>query len=587
MLLIFSQMSSIPIDNIDLARAESAVIILDDLTKKLGTIGLCPSAIPKLLIPLYGVTWNRRVLAVVTTKRINQLFQLLRHLQLRKSEYDRLTAFFQQAFITAAHLPSEFREWEVLAERFRLDLQHGWPNILAVLTFLAARGIPSPQLLSTIQSEGVELLCAGTDQPGLLRSFWGITRSTFAPASSSSSHMILPEQEVNAGTLKQAVKRHTAQYVSTGKLHIHLSKKLKQGKSFAKLGPARKIAQLKAAKVRPAVLSRFCEDAANTNLLKQVRGSLPGMNSAFSCYIAFCEMREFPPFPPTEDKVVLWSAVFNDNATFGNYVAHLQKCCFFLKLPTDWLTPKVSHISKGLKKSQDRSFRFHNFIRSPLLTKIIKHESAESEFAQAAFLSFLFAFRVPSETLQLKRAYRGDRLLSFSPQSDKALIGPMSVGGELFLVAKLSYRKNLAGGCILRRPCFCNLASARARLLCPIHVFWAAIRRRVDPGAPLFRAVNRGNFNRQLKAIFGRLCIPDADRYSSHGFRRGTAQELKESGSPWAVVASAGVWNSPAFRGYLDMARDVEVGVSRLFEVDPDSASDAEQVHAGYRGSPL
>ena len=242
-------------------------------------------------------------LSCVTTNRINQLFHLLRPLKLRESEYDRMTAFSQQTFITAAQLPSEFREWEVLAERFRLDLQHGWPNILAALTFLADRGIPSPQLLALVQSEGVELLCAGAEQPGLIRSFWGITRSTFAPASSSSSHMILPEQEVNALTLKQAVKRHTAQYVSTGKLHIHLSKKLKQGESFAKLGPARKIAQLKAAKIRPDALSRFFEDAANTNLPKQVSGSLPGLNSAFSCYIAFCEMREYPLF---RQRMIRW-----------------------------------------------------------------------------------------------------------------------------------------------------------------------------------------------------------------------------------------------------------------------------------------
>ena len=321
----FQMNAAIPTENIDLARAESAIIILDDLTKKLGTIGLSPSAIPQLLIPLYGITWNRRVLAAVTTKRINQLCQLLRHLKLKCSEYERLTAFFKQAFITAAQLPPEFREWEVLAERFRLDLQYGWPNILAVLTFLAARGLPSPQLLAGILPEGLEPLCSGTEQPGLLRSFWGITRTTFAPASSSSSYMVLPEQNVDALTLTQAVKRHTAQYVSTGKLHIHLSKKLKQGKTFAKLGPARKIAQLRAAKIRPAVISRFCEDAAQTNLLKQIRGSLPGMTSAFRCYIAFCELREFPPFPPTEDKVVLWSSVFNDNATFGNYVSLLQK----------------------------------------------------------------------------------------------------------------------------------------------------------------------------------------------------------------------------------------------------------------------
>ena len=35
-----------------------------------------------------------------------------------------------------------------------------------------------------------------------------------------------------------------------------------------------------------------------------------------------------------------------------------------------------------------------------------------------------------------------------------------------------------------------------------------------------------------------RLRVPEAPRYSSHAFRRGAAQELKESGSPWV----GGVW---------------------------------------------
>ena len=146
--------SSIPIDNIDSARAESAVVILGDLNKNLGPIGLCPSSIPKLLIPPYGIAWNRRALAAVTTKRINQLFQRHRHLKLKKSEYDRSSAFFQQDFITAAHLPSEFREWEVISERFRLDLQHGRPNILAVLTFLTARAFLRPSSCPRLSPKG-------------------------------------------------------------------------------------------------------------------------------------------------------------------------------------------------------------------------------------------------------------------------------------------------------------------------------------------------------------------------------------------------------------------------------------------------
>ena len=125
----------------------------------------------------------------------------------------------------------------------------------------------------------------------------------------------------------------------------------------------------------------------------------------------------------------------------------------------------------------------------------------------------------------------------------------------------------------MRRPCCCSLAGSRAPLLCPVHAFWPLIKRRVDPGALLFPTVNRRNFNRILRAALSKLQEPSADRYSSHGFRRGASQELKESGSPWTVVFSSGLWRPPSFRGYADMSRDVELGVQQLFDVDLDSDS--------------
>ena len=70
---------------------------------------------------------------------------------------------------------------------------------------------------------------------------------------------------------------------------------------------------------------------------------------------------------------------------------------------------------------------------------------------------------------------------------------------------------------------------------------------------------------------------PEAHRYSSHGFRSGTSQELKETGSPWSAVASLGILHSPAFRGYLDMSRGVEMGARQLFDVDLESESEAEE----------
>ena len=56
----------------------------------------------------------------------------------------------------------------------------------------------------------------------------------------------------------------------------------------------------------------------------------------------------------------------------------------------------------------------------------------------------------------------------------------------------------------------------------------------------------------------------------------------KSPAPPWAVVASSGLWRPPSFRGYVDMSRDVELGVQQMFDVDFDSDSaDDEPVHFG------
>ena len=72
------------------------------------------------------------------------------------------------------------------------------------------------------------------------------------------------------------------------------------------------------------------------------------------------------------------------------------------------------------------------------------------------------------------------------------------------------------------------------------------------------------------------LAVPVSGRYSSHAFRRGASHGPNETGPPWSAVASSGLWRSPAFRGYVDMSRDVGTGARQHFDVDIDSLSDGE-----------
>ena len=479
-------MSSIlPVENLDTAAAAAGKVIMGKLNRQLGQRDISARELSRALIPLYGITWNRAVINLVVKDSINNLFVRLRNSPLPRAEYDRLSTFFKKAYATACSLPPDMVEWRVLAERFRSEMSLGWTVILSAVTSLAGKGIEKPLDLAEVPMSAVFALCEGTPHPQAIAALWSVSRSCLK-GGTSADHLIPPHKFLTRESLTKALKRHTRQFQESGKLQVRVRNRVHLPGTFAKMGPAQKIQLLLKSDITPLQADRFVADNLQTNLLKQVRGSLPGVSSSYRCYTAFCEWRKVQPFPPTEELILQWSCVFNDTATYGNYVSLLEKACLFLRFSTSWSTPAVRHVARGLKKCQDRSFRFPNFIRSHLLVRILTHETARSEFAQACFFSFLFSFRVPSETLQLRRAYNTDDLEGFTPQLEKALIGVRTIDGQDFLLVKLTTRKNLTSGCILRRPCFCHLAARKASQLCPVHVMWAAVRHRVDPGQLLF-----------------------------------------------------------------------------------------------------
>ena len=172
-------------------------------------------------------------------------------------------------------------------------------------------------------------------------------------------------------------------------------------------------------------------------------------------------------------------------------------------------------------------FTFPNFIRSEVIAKILTKETRDGTFAQLCFISFLYALRVPSEALILRRAFLDADLTGHAPMRSPAQIGIRGMLGRECLVIRFGRRKNLPNGGILHRPCFCKLAATSAKRLCPIHSIWPAIASRVKCGELLFPGYSTQNVNTAIKAVLAKLDIPYAESYTSHGFRRGAAQDLK------------------------------------------------------------
>ena len=225
-----------------------------------------------------------------------------------------------------------------------------------------------------------------------------------------------------------------------------------------------------------------------------------------------------------------WSSISKPGRAYSSYVGYVRRACRYLEIPLSWDTPAVANCVAGLKLQGKGKFRAPNFIRVDSIAKIIALGTRDGVFAQLSFMSFLYALRAPSEALKLRRAYEDDDLAGQAPMKDLALIGTRCETHCECLVIRFARRKNLPSGCILSRPCFCNLASTKAKKLRPVHVIWPAIAARVRPGGKLFPGFSDQNANAQIRDVLKKLEAPSAQSYTSHGYRWVAAQELKEKG---------------------------------------------------------
>ena len=153
------------------------------------------------------------------------------------------------------------------------------------------------------------------------------------------------------------------------------------------------------------------------------------------------------------------------------------------------------------------------------------------EFAHACLMTLLPALRVPSEALQMVRAFANDQMI-IPTQKENDLIRGFATPEWPRLMAKRPRRQNLAGGCIVRRPRFFgpphhhprkkNAGAADVR---PVLVLRPAARLRVPPGRPVIPDVERGS-GRIFRAIPREMRAPTGALYSSRGARRGASREI-------------------------------------------------------------
>ena len=145
------------------------------------------------------------------------------------------------------------------------------------------------------------------------------------------------------------------------------------------------------------------------------------------------------------------------------------------------------------------------------------------------------------------------------------------------MIIRLEARKNRFSGDAIARSCSCVRRSGTSlhvpKSVCPVHVLWPWIERRVVAGSRVFGGDIVKNSSYWINIALEARDIPFAKEYTLHSPGRGSAQALVQSGGDLSTLLQAGGWRSSAFRAYLDL-----VGLeNRLFTASADRLLDLDE----------
>ena len=314
--------------------------------------------------------------------------------------------------------------------------------------------------------------------------------------------------------------------------------------------------------------------------LAGLRGSTIGKSIAsyrakLNSYFKFCDFLEVPGLPVDPITVCRYIALFRNGRSAQGYITSLIWLCDALGHPVDvarnevgptgslvvipaWKTRAMRQVLRGSMKATAPPKRAPVLVPN-VVVRMVREAMRRNEptMALAYVLASNFMLRVQDELLPLQT----DNLPEHSqirvvwkdtPGGDR--------GGRHCLVIALKSRKNRPEGASLIRACTC-VGDGNLNPMCPVHTFimWKTAMNRQY--GRLFVGVDYTSFTRVMRIHLGAIIGPDAAFYTSHGFRRGTAQAMLSSGSRLAEILSAGDWRSPAFLAYLDQSQIEEEAI--------------------------
>ena len=550
----------------------TASILANHLINTLNAPKSTTAQLGEALKPFAVIQWTKRVIDYITVNKINRLFGRLKRSCVSKEILRLVIDHFHRALrAETAIIPPHFTVWRETVSRTSITVPTDPDTWIEVWANLETHRIPDPLSLARVSLAEISAIANASTFGGLILPLWQAVRIENAQVIEHSTPSITFRSD--PASLPEALRAPSVADTAIGADYKQAKELIGLPMDFEALGPIARISALQAATPDSQHLLRFLSAGAQSNILEQVRLTLPQVASGVACYLAFCSLLSIAPFPPISPIVRQWSAVFSHGKTFALYINHLMKACHLLSIDTSWRDEGVKAIVKGLS-NKPRKCRFSNSLPPESLDSLIRSESWESPFARLCYVSYLFMLRVPSDALPLTLALPDERLLSDDPPSSRAVIGLRVFQGQARLILKLSRRKNARDGFTAMRPCFCGVNSLLPQHNCPIHMFWTEVLRTATPGQPLFPTLLNKNINRVLRAALARIGLVGHERHSSHCFRRGAATAILNSGTPLAEIMRTAGWSSSSFRIYLNLQKAEECSMRSILADEASHSSD-------------
>ena len=166
-------------------------------------------------------------------------------------------------------------------------------------------------------------------------------------------------------------------------------------------------------------------------------------------------------------------------------------------------------------------------------------------FSMLWLVSYSFLLRVPSEALPMRKMRPTDE----GATEQQSII--WRENDDICL--RLKTRKNRRSGSgVMRRTCSC----LGGKSTCLVHTLWESWLDFWPEGEAPWADLSPQHVIRRLRADLAAMTFPvsDPEKYGTHDFRRGHAEDMRASGRPLADILHAGQWKSTAFLRYVDEA---------------------------------